>query len=221
MSEWFRNDPVLAMMYILAIPATVILILQTIMLLFGMGGEDSSLESDTGGIGDADGTDADFDSDADTDIDGEIDGEMAGDTGLRLFTVRGMVAFFSVGGWAGISAIRLGANHLTAVLIALVMGIVALFLVALFFKWIPRIQHNGTLRLSNAVGSTGEVYITIPAKGEGSGKINVIVQGQLSELTAVSYADRALRYGEKVRVTGTIGENTLVVEPLSSAASDA
>lgn len=221
MSEWFRSDPVLAMMYILAIPATVVLILQTILLLFGMGGEDGALESDTGGIGDADGTDADFDADADTDIDGEIDGEMAGDSGLRLFTVRGMVAFFSVGGWAGISAIRLGASHLTAVLIALVMGIVALFLVALFFKWIPRIQHNGTMRLSNAVGSTGEVYITIPAKGEGSGKVNVIVQGQLSELTAVSYTERALRYGEKVRVTGTIGDNTLVVEPLSSAASDA
>jgi len=223
MSEWFRSDPVLAMMYILAIPATVVLILQTILLLFGMGGEDGSLESDTGGIGDADDADFDTDSemDADTDIDGEIDGEMAGDTGLRLFTVRGMVAFFSVGGWAGISAIRLGASQLTAVLIALVMGIVALFLVALFFKWIPRIQHNGTLRLSNAVGSTGEVYITVPANGEGSGKVNVIVQGQLSELTAVSYCDHALRFGEKVRVTGTIGDNTLVVEPLSSAASDA
>jgi len=221
MSEWFRNDPVLAMMYILAIPATVILVLQTILLLFGIGGQDGDLESDTGGIGDADGADMDADMDADTDIDGEIDGEMAGDSGLRLFTVRGMVAFFSVGGWAGISAIRLGANHLTAVLISLVMGIVALFLVALFFKWIPRIQHNGTLSIKNAVGSTGEVYITIPAEGRGSGKVNVIVQGQLSELTAVSYADRALRYGEKVRVTGTIGENTLVVEPMTSSASEA
>ncbi len=221
MSEWFRSDPVLAMLYILAIPATVILILQTILLLFGVGGEDSGLESDTGGIGDADGADMDTDMDADGDLDGELDGEMAGDTGLRLFTVRGMVAFFAVGGWAGISAIRLGASQLTAVLVALVMGIVGLFLVALFFKWIPRIQHNGTLRLANAVGSTGEVYITVPANGEGSGKVNVIVQGQLSELTAVSYADRALKYGEKVRVTGTIGENTLVVEPLSSTASNA
>jgi len=218
MLQWFLSDPILAMLYILAVPATVILVLQTILLLFGVGGEEGELDSDTSGIGDVD-TDTDFDTDAD--IDGELDGGFDGDTGLRLFTVRGMVAFFSVGGWAGIAALKLGAHHLLAVFIALVMGVAALFLVALFFKWIPRIQHNGTLRLSNAVGSTGEVYITVPANGEGSGKVNVIVQGQLSELTAVSYCDHALRFGEKVRVTGTIGDNTLVVEPLSSAASDA
>lgn len=217
MLQWFTSDPVLALMYILAIPATVILILQTILLLFGMGGEDGGLESDTGGIGDADAGDVTHDVPADGDMD--ADGGFDGDTGLRLFTVRGMVAFFSVGGWAGIAALKLGANHLLAVVIALVMGIAALYLVALFFKWIPRIQHNGTMRLSNAVGSIGEVYITIPASAAGSGKINVMLQSQLSELTAVTYADRALKYGEKVRVTGTIGENTLIVEPVDQTAA--
>ena len=218
MLEWFRSDPIMALMYIFAIPATVILVLQTILLLFGVGGEDGDLDSDTGGIGDADASDMDTDVDTDTDIDGEIDGGFDGDTGLRLFTVRGMVAFFSVGGWAGITAIKLGAGRLLAVIIALVMGIAALFLVALFFKLIPRIQHNGTMRLTNAVGSIGEVYITVPANSSGSGKVNVILQSQFSELTAVTYADRALRYGEKVRVTGTIGENTLIVEPLDQSA---
>ncbi len=216
MLEWFRSDPVLALMYIFAIPATVILVLQTILLLFGVGGEEGDLDSDTSGIGDADA--ADMDADVPEGIDGEIDGGFDGDTGLRLFTVRGMVAFFSVGGWAGIAAIKLGAAPLLAVFIALVMGIAALFLVALFFKLIPRIQHNGTMRLANAVGSIGEVYITVPAGSAGSGKVNVILQGQLSELTAVTYADRALRYGEKVRVTGTIGENTLIVEPVDKTA---
>jgi len=59
MLQWFMADPILAMMYILAIPATVILILQTILLLFGMGGEDGDFDSDTSGIGDADAGDAD------------------------------------------------------------------------------------------------------------------------------------------------------------------
>ncbi len=215
MLQWFLSDPILAMLYILAVPATVILVLQTILLLFGVGGEEGELDSDTSGIGDVD-TDTDFDTDAD--IDGELDGGFDGDTGLRLFTVRGMVAFFSVGGWAGIAALKLGAHHLLAVFIALVMGVAALFLVALFFKLIPKIQHNGTMRPSSAVGSIGEVYITVPANSAGSGKVNVMLQSQLSELTAVTYADRALRYGEKVRVTGTIGENTLIVEPLDQSA---
>ncbi len=216
MLQWFTADPLLAMLYILAVPATVILILQTIMLLFGMGGEDGDLESDVSGIGDADA--GDFADDLPEDVHVDSEGGFDGDTGLRLFTVRGMVAFFSVGGWAGIAALKLGAGPLLTVAIALAMGIAALFVVALFFRLIPRIRHNGTMRLSNAVGSVGEVYITIPAKGEGSGKVNVILQSQLSELTAVTYAERALKYGEKVRVTGTIGENTLIVEPVSRAA---
>ena len=218
MLDWFAADPVLALLYILAIPATVILVLQTILLLFGMGGEDGDLDSDTSGIGDADDFSDDIPDDADVDSEGGFDG----DTGLRLLTVRGMVAFFAVGGWSGITAIQLGASRLLAVFVALVMGLAALFVVALFFKWILRMRHNGTMRLSNAVGSIGEVYLTIPANAAGSGKINVILQSQLSELTAVTYADRALRYGEKVRVTGTIGENTLIVEPVdTSAAKDA
>lgn len=216
MLQWFTADPLLAMLYILAIPATVILILQTIMLLFGMGGEDGELESDVSGLGDADAGDLADDLPDDADI--ESEGGFDGDTGLRLFTVRGMVAFFSVGGWAGIAAHKLGAHPLLTAAIALAMGTAALFTVAMFFKLIPRIRHNGTMKLSNAVGSVGEVYITIPAKGEGSGKVNVILQSQLSELTAVTYADRPLKYGEKIRVTGTIGENTLIVEPVSQPA---
>lgn len=214
MSEWFRADPVLAVLYILAVPATVILVLQTILLMFGIGQEDGAMDSDTSGLGDGDGAFADEVPD-DPDFDGEADGEMGGDSGLRLITVRGMVAFFSVGGWAGIAALRLGASHIASVLIALVFGIAALFIVALFFKWIMKIRHNGTMRVSNAVGSVGEVYITVPANRSGTGKVNVMLQSQLTELTAVTDADRHLRYGEQIRVTGTLGENTLVVEPLN------
>lgn len=210
--EWFTQDPVMALLYILAIPATVILLLQTILLLFGGGDNaDSDLDSDTSGLGDADG---DIDADADTDVDVDHDGGLQTDSGLRLFTVRGLVAFFAVGGWSGIAAIQLGASHLLALIIALVMGIAALFVVALFFKLVLKLQYNGTLRLSNAVGQTGEVYLTVPANAQGSGKVNVIVQEQLIEASAVSYGDRPLRFGEKVKVTGKVGEDTLVVEPL-------
>jgi len=225
MLDWFRSDPVLALMYLFAVPATIILVLQTILLLFGVGGEEGDFDSDTGGIGDTIAGDADAadlgDMDGDVPDDAQVDAEggFGGDTGLRLFTVRGIVAFFSVGGWAGISAIKLGASPLLAVFVALVFGIAALFLVALFFKLIPKIQHNGTMRLSNAVGSIGEVYITVPAGSSGSGKVNVILQSQLTELEAVTNADRALRYGEKVRVIGTIGENTLIVEPVDPSAA--
>lgn len=226
--EWFNSDPVTALFYIVAIPATVILILQTILLLFGLGhGADGDLDSDTSGL------DGHFDIGGHTDIGGHFDAGhtglevtghdvhadfhddvegMHGDTGLRLITVRGLVAFFAVGGWSGIASVELGASRFIAVIAALLMGTAALILVALFFKWAMSLQYNGTLRISNAVGQTGEVYLTIPAKNGGRGKVNVVVQERLTELEAVTNGDKALRYGERVRVVGMADGNTVIVE---------
>ena len=239
--EWFMLDPVAAIFYIVAVPATVILVLQTILLLFGLGHGDADLDSDTGGLDghfDLGGhSDGHFDlgghSDAHLDIGGHSDldlngngipdsleadidhdaGGMHGDSGLRLFTVRGLVAFFAVGGWSGIAAMELGASRFVAVIAAMLMGSAALILVALFLRWALSLQYNGTLNMHNAVGKTGEVYITVPAKNGGHGKVNVVVQERLAELEAVTECDRALRYGERVRVVGLADGNTLVVEP--------
>lgn len=213
MLRWFRDDPVSALLYILAIPSTVILILQTVMLLFGLGHGEAQMDSDTSGLDDGgfDADDTGDGSDADVDHDGDVH-----DTGLRLFTVRGMVAFFSVGGWSGIAARQMGASALVAIIASLMMGALALYVVALFFKWVLKLQHNGTMQPAKAVGSIAEVYLTIPANASGSGKVNVILQEQLTELDAITYCDRALRSGEKVRVTGTMGESTLLVEPVGA-----
>ena len=44
--------------------------------------------------------------------------------------------------------------------------------------------------------------------------MNVIVQERMTELEAVTYADRDLKFGEKVIVTEVIGGGVLVVKPL-------
>ena len=196
------NDPLRAVLYIVAVPSTVILVIQTVLLLFGIGGDD-----------------VDVDFDADNGIDGvfghdTVDHVDAVDvSGLRRFTVRGLVAFFAVGGWSGIAALQLGASRLVSGIAALLMGFAALILVALFFKFAMKLQQSGTLDFSSAVGKTGEVYMTVPAKGEGKGKVNVVVQERLVELEAVTESDRALLFGEAIRVTRLAGNNTVVVEP--------
>ncbi len=136
MCAWFNQDPLYAILWILAIPSSVILILQTILLLFGIGaGEDADLDSDTSGLGDS--ADIPDDADVDADADGDADGGMQ-DSGLRLFTVRGMVAFFAVGSWSGITALSMGAHPLLAIFISIVMGSLALLFVAYFIKWTSR-----------------------------------------------------------------------------------
>ncbi len=207
MCAWFNSDPVYAVLWILAIPSSVILILQTILLLFGIGsGGDSDLDSDTSGLGDGDAPD--IPDDADHDMDGAMQ-----DSGLRLFTVRGMVAFFAVGSWSGITAISLGAHPLLAVFIAIVMGALALLFVAYFIKWTLRLQHDGTMKPSEAIGKEGEVYMTIGANRTSRGKVNIILGQQLVEIDAVTDCDTSLKYGERVTVIQVLGDNTLVVKP--------
>lgn len=208
-------DLLYLILYVVAVPSTVILILQTILLLFGLGSGGADADSDFD-------VDTDLDADIDVDADGipdsaelEMDNDLDGamtDSGLRLFTVRGMVAFFAVGGWAGIAALELGAPHWAAVLIALLLGSAALILVALFFKWAMKLRSNGSLNIKNAVGKTGEVYMTVPANAKGKGKVNVIIQERYTELDAITKGNADLKYGTRVKITALADGNTVIVE---------
>ncbi len=177
---------------LLAIPATLVLIVQTVLLFFGIG-------------------DGDGDVDVDTDVDGvEISEAASGDDGLTLFTVRGIVAMFSVGGWAGVVFVDLGLNPAAAILLAVVCGVAALFGIAYLMKAVLKLQSSGNIQLGYAIGKTGEVYIPVPPKGEGRGKITLTVQDRLIEVDAISGGEDAFKTGETVRVV-SIDESGLVV----------
>ena len=203
MKEWFMLDPLKSVLICVAIPATVIMILQTIMIFVGMAGHSDVDVPDDNGIDGVFGNDSSDTSDF-----------HVGDSGLRIFTVRGMVAFFAVGGWAGLSALSLTQNAAAAIVTALIFGTIALLVVAWFFKWAASLNESGTLQMDSAIGRMGEVYITVPPKMSGSGKVNVIIQGRLTEAEAMTNQDRPLKYGEAVKVVDIAVGNTLLVEPI-------
>lgn len=205
MKEWFMSDPLRAVLLLVAVPSTLIMLVQTILVFICMAGGD-----------------ADVDLHADNGIDGvfghdspDVHDMDISDTGLRLFTVRGIVSFFAVGGWAGLSAYSLTDNAIAAIITALIFGALALLVVAWFFKWAASLNANGVMNVDSAVGKVGEVYITVPAKMSGTGKVNVIIQQRLTEMDAVTNCDRPLKFGERVKVTGISMGNTLIVEPIS------
>lgn len=205
MREWFMSDPLRAVLLIVAVPSTLIMLIQTILIFVGMAGGDADMD-----IPDDNGIDGVFGHNSPEAHDMDI-----GDSGLRLFTVRGMVAFFSVGGWAGLSAYSLTDNTFAAIITAVIFGSLALLLVAWFFKWAASLHANGMLNMDSAVGKIGEVYITIPANMSGTGKVNVVIQERLTEAEAVTECDRPLKFGERVRVTGVTMGSTLIVEQIS------
>ena len=200
----------------IAIPATVVLILQTILLLFGVGGghdADNGADFADDASGDASGADA-----SGHDISGHDGGAPDHDgahhaAGLRVLTVRGLVAFFAVGGWLGVALIDTGLPVAAAAAVAFVGGVLALLLVAWMLKWSLSLQDSGNIDIANAVGMQAQVYLTIPAKQSGTGKVTLTVQERYLELDAMTAYAEAIKPGALVVVTGTVNSGTLLVEP--------
>ena len=185
-----------------AVPATLILLIQTV-LLFAGGAFDSDGDA---GVPDADGPDFDG-----PDADGGPLHEAAADpetpdTGLHLFTVRGVVAFLVLFGWGGLWLHQVGLPGFLAVFLAIPIGFAGMVGIALAVRQALRLQYDGTLDLRNALGRTGTVYLP--------------VQEQLTEFEALTDSPAPIPTGSPVRVTGLAGRGALLVEPIPSESKE-
>lgn len=231
MNEWWNGlDTALKVLYCIAIPSSLILIIQTLISLCGIGGgghdfnvsdtsgidmSDIDIPSDAGADFDIDvdvDADADIGTDHDIDIDHDADqGDVSDLGGLRLFTVQTVIAFLTVFSWTAIVAKGGGTGTFAAMLIGTAFGAAAMYGVAKIVSLSGKLAENGTVQLKNALGEHGTVYLTIPPSGSGEGKITVTVQGRFMELAAVQDGSDPIKTGTSVRVTDLVGD-TLVVE---------
>ena len=180
----------------IACPATLVLLIQTVLLFFGFGGADGGLDIDVDGDGIPD---------AGFDAEGDADG------GMRIFTVRGLVTFFTIFGWSALVLLKGGTASYLAVGVAFILGVFAMVLTALFLKWVMKLQSDGTVDIRNAVGLSGRVYLPVPARRAGTGKVNVLLQERYCECSAVSDSEEPLPTDCEVVVTGISGRDTLIV----------
>ena len=223
MLDWWASLTLIEQIFAyVAFPATLLLLLQTVLLLFGLGDNDADTDfSNHDGLFGHDMPEVDHDISLDPGHDLPADGIFGedhpdavfhGDSGLRLFTVRGLVAFFAVLGWTGLTLSRGGIAPSLALIFALLAGFGALLLVAYVMKWLYKSQHNGNMDLRNALGVSGTVYITIPPARADQGKVNLMLQGQYCELSAVTDQETPIATGTEITVVGISGANTLVVK---------
>ena len=228
MRIWWESLTLLQRVFAcVAIPSTLLLVVQLALSLIGLGDHESDLDHD--GVPDSvdlehdgipDGIDLDGDgvpdiAVADLDHDGVPDGDHGSVSeslgSLRLFTLRGILAFLAVWGWAVLAITRAGRPWLMGVLLGLVLGAAAMVLIAVVMKMILRLQADGTVSLANAVGSGGEVYLSVPPLRAGEGKVNVVIQETMTECAAVTDEEAAIPTGAKVTVVGVTRERQLIV----------
>lgn len=227
MTTWWNGLNLTQQIFALfALPATVILAIQTILLLLGLGSHhDGGL--DPNGAHEANVHDGGTDMNAGAHDGGAINGHPDDDhilpahqdaaadydPGLRLFTVRGLIAFFAVGGWVGIALVDLQVGTALASLLALLAGLLALFLVAWLLRLLLGLQSSGNLDIRNAVGLTGIVYLHIPGNLQGSGKVTLILQGRSIEIDALTDLPDGIATGRQIKVISLRGD-LLLVRPL-------
>lgn len=209
--EWWNSIGIAGQIFAcIAIPSTLILLIQTIMMFLGIG-DDSDFDG---------ATEVDIADDIETDIpdgvfgDGDVD-ELPADTGmdgLRLFTFRGIIAFLVVFGWVGLAMASGGIALYFTIPVAVVCGLCMMLFIAVLIRAVMKLRGDGNTDNRNAVGSSGVVHLTIPASRAGTGKVHLMLQGSYVERDAVTDDESPLPTGSEVIVVGVSGQTTLVVK---------
>jgi hypothetical protein len=88
-----------------------------------------------------------------------------------------------------------------------------MLIVAYMIYKFAQLEQSGTLNLFNALDKPGEVYLTIPGDGKGTGRVTILVDGKIRELDAVTQGD-ALKTGTQIRVVEILDGNVLKVESI-------
>ena len=191
MFDWLKSLSGLEIAYfIIACIGTVALLIQIVMMHIGAGGEE----------------DADFDTD--TDGDGSLDTHT--DTGVSLFTVKGLTAFFAIGGWTGMLMLSYNVGVAVTVPVSVVAGLAAYFIVWALIRLVLKLQEDGTLNYASAIGQTATVYVSIPASRTGRGKITLVLQGRYTELDAVTDETERIPVDCAVEITEQAGDAFVV-----------
>jgi hypothetical protein len=175
-------------MWYIAIPVSVIFLIQTVMTFAGIDSHD--------------GTHSDFNSDLDD-----------GDHSFQLFSFRNMMNFLLGFSWTGIAFYSYIENHTLLTILALSVGA---GLVALFFfimRSITGLAENNSIASAEALGLTASVYLTIPGQKSGKGKVQISIRQSTREMDAMTEGE-TIPTGSQVRVTEVLDKQLLLVNKL-------
>ena len=185
-----------------------VLVCQFVMIVIGLGGDhDLSTDGhvdvphDAGGF-DADVADADHSEAADHDNSTWF---------FKVITFRTVVAAFTFFGLAGMAATASGMGPWQTIAVAVCAGAAAMFGVHWLMLQIERLNADGTVRINEAVGMTGMVYLRIPANNAGAGKVQINLQNRTVELLAFTAAEE-IPTGTSVVVLTVVGPDSVAVE---------
>lgn len=179
-----------------AIVGSVILILQFLLTLIGLDHDNA----DIGEVGD------------DLELGDEyVDAHHGSSIIFGVLSFRSVVAAVALFGIGGRGALEAGLSPYFSLVVAIAFGALALFLVAWLMRTLYGLKSDGTVHIQNCLGMPATVYLGIPGKKAGKGKVTVSVQNRTMEYAAITDDDE-IPTGSQVVIIGIAGLDTLEVE---------
>ncbi|MGD2086014.1 MAG: hypothetical protein PVH61_07510 [Candidatus Aminicenantes bacterium] len=211
MTEFFESlKPIEKVFLISALLGGAIFVVRLILFFIGMGHHgvdaDAGFDGDVGHVGDV-GHDV-------GDAHGDLHGHAAEtESSFKFISLQSITAFFMMFGLVGLALSRQGKWPTTlSVFGAVAAGFFSVWVMGKLLNAMAALQSEGTLDIRNAIGQEGTVYLRIPATGKGV--VQITVQDNLRELTAVSQDKTEIKTGERVVVEDVTGGNILVVKKI-------
>jgi hypothetical protein len=181
-------DPLLRTFWYVAIPSSLIFVVQTIMTFVGT---DSM-----------DGVNSDFD--------GDLSGAEAP---FQLFSLRNLINFLLGFSWTGISFYSTISSSKLLIALSLLIGVSFVYLFFIIIKQVQSLSENNSFQIKNTINKSAEVYLTIPENKNGKGKIMISVNGAFHELDAMTEHE-SIKSGSLVTIVRIENNNVLIVEKI-------
>jgi hypothetical protein len=178
--------PLLRTFWFIAIPSSLIFIVQTISTFTGADAYD--------GVG------ADFDS--------NLDGT---DAPFQLFSFQNLINFLLGFSWGGISFYGSVSSPMLLIVLSLVIGLAFVGVFFIIIQQIRKLAEDNSFKIDHTLNKTAEVYLSIPEGKKGTGKIMISIGGSVHVLDAITEYER-IETGSVVRVTRVGDNNFLTVE---------
>lgn len=154
-----------------------------------------------------------FGSDVESDVSTGIDHSFADSDGIpfQFLSLKNIVGFFTMFGWSGLGFISAGMAPALVILLSFLCGLAMMLAMASLFYFMSKLAETGNMNMRNAIGRTGEVYLTIPGKRAGIGKVQINVQGTLQTLDAITDEPEAISNTSLIQVLDVIDNQMLLV----------
>ena len=147
----------------------------------------------------------------DIDFDGDVDLDLGdSDVAFSFISLKGIVAFFMGLGWGGLLTLQQGHVVGTSLLRGVLYGIAYMGLTALIYWGVKKLKQENTVDYYSLVGQKCTVYLRVPANAKGSGVVNVIINGGLTQVEALNYGDQEIPTGAQVTITEAFNDKLVV-----------